>query len=155
MAYSGNTCFYARPGTVMNVAGATAAQVQAGYAGVQFQADCGIGMVEHTTYTAMDEQLISGGAVRVDYEGEDEALTPGTVQTATTCGAIYMLNGAGATVIHIHEDDANGTLLVGPITLEANKERIIVFPTKLTAATGIFVQEVSGGLAGTPGVLIP
>lgn len=101
------------------------------------------------------EALAGQGFVRVDAEGEDEVLTAGTVQTATTCSAIFMFNGAASTVLNIRNLNGTGTLLVGPITIAANLERIIVFPTALAAAGGIFIDVDSGGLAATPGSLIP
>lgn len=101
--------------------------------------------------SAVEEQ----GAVQVDFEGTGEALTPGTVQTATTCSAIYFNNDAGAVVLNIRNEDGTGTLLVGPITVAASSYRIIVFPIPLAAPAGIFIDLDSGTLDAAPGVLIP
>ena len=101
--------------------------------------------------TAMKDQ----GGHAVDFEGTEEALTPGTVQTATTMKAIVLRNSTGATVLNIRDENGTGTLVVGPITIAAGKERVIVFPTALTFATGVFIDVDSGGLHATPGFLIP
>lgn len=101
--------------------------------------------------TAIEAQ----GAVCVDVEGAEEALTAGTVQTATTLSGLSIRNGAGASVINVFDTDADGTLVYGPLTLAAGEERLIVFPTQLTVAGGVFVEVVSGALHATPGFLIP
>lgn len=106
--------------------------------------------------TSLVSALTAQGASRVDYEGTEEALTADTVQTALTCSALSLRNGAGSTVLEVYNEDADGDLLFGPITIAANAERVIVFPTPLAAPDGVFVTEVSGGLDGTtPGFLIP
>ena len=95
---------------------------------------------------------------RVDWEGTEETLTAGTVQSATTLSAIVLRNGAGATVLNIRDEDGTGTLVVGPITIAANAERVIVFPEQIPAtvfATGVFIDVDSGALNATPGFLIP
>ncbi len=102
--------------------------------------------------SAIEEQ--SGQAV--DIEGTEEAITPDTVQTATTLSALVLRNSTGATVLNIRNEDAVGAVIFGPITLAANAERVIVLPTQLTGITvGVFVEEVSGALHATPGFLIP
>ena len=96
--------------------------------------------------------------VLVDVAGSAEALTDGTKQTALTLSAIIMFNGASASVVTIKEEDTNGTIIVGPISLAANEERIIVFPETLVTANGIdaiFLQTPTGALAATQGWLIP
>lgn len=98
------------------------------------------------------------GAGRVDFEGTEEALTAGTVQTATTLSAMAIRNGAAESVINIYNKDTTGTLVFGPLTLAAGKERIIVFPSTIPATVfvdGVYVQVVSGALNATPGFLIP
>lgn len=95
---------------------------------------------------------------RVDWEGTEEALTAGTVQSATTLSALVLRNGAGATVLNIRDEDGAGALVYGPITIAANAERVIVFPEQIPAsvfATGVFIDVDSGGLNATPGFLIP
>lgn len=137
--------------------------VFAGTSGVQVNDSRG----SHVTFASgkaeidpTDTDLVASveaqGAKRVDFEGTSEALTPGTVQTATTLSAIDMLNAAAPTVLNIRALNATGTLLVGPITIAANARRIIVFPTELTATGGVFIDVDSGGLhATTPGFLLP
>jgi len=153
MAYAGNTAYYLSPGVDVNVPGASAAQVAAGYGKLEANDDSGILLVNAVTYTTADDHLASIGAVRVDYEAEDEAITDGTVQTATTLAACYLANAGATTILNIYDTDENGDLLFGPITMEANKERIIVFPTPLEGAGGIFFHTPTGAL--TSGILIP
>lgn len=155
MAYSGNTAYYLKPGVDVNVPGASAAQVAAGYGKLEADDDSGILLVDAVTYTTADDHLASIGAARVDYEGEDEAITDGVVQTATTLSACYLCNGGATTILNIYDTDSSGTLLFGPITLEANKERIIVFPTPLVSTGGIFFHTPTGALAGGNEALIP
>ena len=98
------------------------------------------------------------GGARVDWEGSAEALTDGTKQTALTLSAIMMFNGAATTILNIREEDGSGTILVGPITMAANAERIIVFPEQLVTANGtdaIYIETPTGALAATQGWLIP
>jgi hypothetical protein len=103
-------------------------------------------------------RLTEQGLVLVDKAGTEEDLTPGTVQTATTLSAIFMRNGTGTTVLNIRNDDGSGDLLVGPLTIAANAERVIVFPEALSAPDGVFIDVDSGGLLSTgagEGSLIP
>lgn len=139
--------------------------VFAGTSGVQVNDSRG----SHATFTngiveidPTDTDLVAAveaqGAKRVDYEGTEEVLTPGTVQTATTLRALFLRNGAGSTVLNVRDTDGAGDLLIGPITIAANAERVIVLPTQLTAAGGVFIDVDSGALLGTgagPGSLIP
>lgn len=110
-------------------------------------------------FDANDASLLAAaqaqGAVRVDKEGTSETLTPGTVQTATTCSAIMFFNDAGDVVLNIRALNGTGTLLVGPITVTASKRRWIVFPTALAATGGVFIDLDSGTLDAAPGFLIP
>lgn len=107
------------------------------------------------TDTSLVAAVEGAGGVRVDKEGTEEALTPGTVQTATTLSALVLRNGAGATVLNVRDTNGSGDLLVGPITIAANAERVILFPAALTASGGVFIDVDSGALAATPGFLIP
>ena len=105
--------------------------------------------------TSLVTRLTEQGVVQVDKEGTEEALTAGTVQTATTLSALVFRNGAGETVLNVRDTDASGTLVLGPITIAANAERVIVFPEQITVAGGVFIDVDSGGLNATPGFLIP
>ncbi len=110
------------------------------------------------TNTSLVAAVEDQNAQRVDYEGSEEALTAGTVQTATTLRVLVIRNGASASVINVRDEDGNGALVLGPITLAAGKERVIVFPTQIPAtvfATGVFIDVDSGALNATPGFLIP
>ncbi len=101
---------------------------------------------------------VDQGAARVDWEGTEEALTAGTKQTALTMTALVMRNDTATSVINVREETSGGTILYGPITIAASAERVVVFPEQIVTANGtdaIYVEEVSGGLAGTPGFLIP
>jgi hypothetical protein len=110
-----------------------------------------------------DTNLVSGvnkqGASVVDVEGTEEALTPGTVQTATTLSALVFRNGAGITVLNVRDENGTGALVFGPLSIAASAERAIVFPTQIPAsafATGVFIDVDSGALdVTTPGFLIP
>lgn len=111
------------------------------------------------TDTDLVAAIVDQGAVLVDSggSGTEEAATGGTVQTATTCSAAY-LRANTATVVEFRNEDGNGTLLAGPFTIAAGKERVFVFPTPLAAPDGLFIKEVSGALdsAGTgDGFIIP
>lgn len=104
--------------------------------------------------SAVSEQ---GGHI-VDVEGTEEALTAGTIQTATTLSGLSIRNGAGGSVINVFDLSAAGTLVFGPLTLAAGEERLIVFPNQIPAtvfANGVFIEVVSGALHATPGFLIP
>jgi hypothetical protein len=147
MAYKGPTSWYVKPGVDVNVPGATAAQVAAGYGKLESNDSSGIILVDEVTYSTADDHLPGLGAVRVDYEGEDEAITDGTVQTFTILNAFYVVNDSAETILNIYDTSAAGTLLFGPITLEASKERIIVFPTPLVSVGGIFFSTPTGALA--------
>ncbi len=115
----------------------------------------GIAQIDITDANLLRTVKAAGGAV-VDKAGTEEALTAGTVQTATTMSAVVMRNGAGATVLNFRVLNDSGNILIGPITIGANKERVIVFPTQMGGFTGgVYVEEVSGGLNATPGFLIP
>lgn len=106
-----------------------------------------------------DTNLVSAinkqGGTQVDVEGTEEAITPDVVQTATTLSAIVLRNDTGASVITIFDTDADGDVVYGPISIAANKERVIVFPSQLTVGGGVFVSEISGALNSTPGFVIP
>lgn len=105
--------------------------------------------------TGLVDEIEAQGAVRTDVEGAEEALTAGTVQTATTLRGLSIRNGAGASVINVRVAAVGGAILVGPLDLAAGLERLIIFPTALTATGGVYVQVVSGALHATPGFLIP
>ena len=114
----------------------------------------------YAEFDSADTDLVTAvtaqGAQLLDKEGTEEALTAGVKQTATTLSALVIRNGAGATVLNVRETNGSGTIRVGPITIAANAERVIVFPTQLTAiGTGVFVEVVSGALNATPGFLLP
>lgn len=111
-----------------------------------------------TTDTDLVNALGGQGAHIVDVEGTEEALTAGTIQTATTLSALVFRNGAGASVINVYDLSTAGTLVFGPITIAANAERVIVFPEQIPAtvfANGVFIDVDSGALNATPGFLIP
>lgn len=108
--------------------------------------------------TALGNAVSEHGGHVVDFEGTEEALTAGTVQTATTLSALVIRNSTGATVINVYDENASGTKVFGPLTIAANAERVIVFPNQIPAtvfATGVFIEVVSGALHATPGFLIP
>ncbi len=107
------------------------------------------------TDTDLVTSIQKQGAGRVDKEGTEEALTAGVVQTATTLSAIVFRNGAAQTVLNIRDTNGSGTLVYGPLTIAANAERVIVFPTQVTVSGGVFIDVDSGGLNATPGFLIP
>lgn len=108
------------------------------------------------TDTSLITAIEAAGAVRVDVEGTEEALTPGVVQTATTLSALVLRNGAGSTVLNVRDGSGAGDLLVGPITLAGGAERVIVLPDSIAAASGVFIDVDSGALdVTTPGFLIP
>lgn len=152
MAYSGYTAYYLKPGVDVNVPGATPAQVQASMSCIAAGDLSGMVLVDDTTYPTTATTVLSVGGCRVDYEGEDEAITDGTVQVFTTLQACYLANAANPCVINIYDTSAAGTLLFGPITMEASKERIIVFPTPLVSVGGIFFHTPTGAL--TSGIMI-
>jgi hypothetical protein len=108
--------------------------------------------------TTLGDAVSEQGGHVVDVEGTEEALTAGTIQTATTLSALSIRNSTGATVLNVRDSTVGGTIRFGPITVAANAERVIVFPTQLPAslfATGVYVEELSGALHATPGFLIP
>lgn len=107
------------------------------------------------TDTSLVAALQEQGAAQVDVEGTEEALTAGTVQTATTLSALVFRNGAGTTVLNVRDTNGSGTLVYGPLTIAANAERVIVFPSQITVAGGVFIDVDSGALNATPGFLIP
>lgn len=131
--------------TVNEERGATATAFSATYGNAELDDD------DASLISAIEAQ----GGIKVDFQGTKEALTPGTVQTATTCSAITFLNNAGDVVLNIRDTDGTGTLLIGPITVVASKARVIVFPTPLAAAGGVFIDLDSGTLDTDPGFLIP
>ncbi len=117
----------------------------------------GYAEIDVTDANLLDAVQVQGAAV-VDKAGSAETVTDGTKQTALTLSAIMLFNGGSASVVNIKEEDTDGTVLVGPISLAANAERIIVFPKQLTTANGtdaIFVETPTGALAATAGYLIP
>ena len=117
----------------------------------------GIAEIDATDANLVDAVKQQGG-VQVDFEGEDEAITDGTKQTALTLRGLWLFNGAATTILTIKEEDTNGTIIFGPITIAANKERIIIFPEQLVTANGtdaLFIETPTGALAGTQGYLIP
>lgn len=149
MAFAGNKLFYGE-----NLAGQTvSAPRPADGDPVTFNAS-GYAEIDPAD-TALVAAAQAQGAVLVDNEGTQEAVTADTVQTATTLSALYLDNDAGDCVIRIREDSDSGAILAGPFTIEASKTRILVFPTPLTAGTGIFIEYVSGDLEATEGFLIP
>ena len=143
-----NVLFYNDPDTIVNTPGTAEAGTNVRFNSSGYAEVLG-------TATSLIQAVQEQGAVRVDKEGTEEALTAGTVQTATTCSALSIRNGAASTVLEVRNLNASGALLVGPITIAANAERVIIFPTALVAAGGVFVRAVSGGLNATPGFLIP
>lgn len=101
---------------------------------------------------AINEQ----GGVLIDKEGSEETLTAGTVQTATTLSALVFRNGVATTVLNVRKLDGVGELVLGPISIAANAERVIVLPAQITGITGgVFIDVDSGALHATPGFLIP
>lgn len=143
-----NAVFYGRPGTSISSAGVASAVSATSFG------DSGEATVDDAD-TDLVAAITEQRGVRVDKAGTEEVLTAGTVQTAITLSAIFFRNGAGTTVLNIRDDDGSGALLVGPLTIAANAERVIVFPTALSAPNGVFIDVDSGALAATPGSLIP
>lgn len=108
------------------------------------------------TDTDLLAELTRQNAALVDQEGTEEALTDGTVQTATTLSALVIRNGAATTILNVKTLDTDGALILGPITIAANAERVIVFPEQITGITGgVFIETPTGALNATPGFLIP
>ncbi len=117
----------------------------------------GITQIDASDANLVDAVVRQGGA-RVDWEGSEEALTDGTKQTALTMTVLVIRNGAATTILNVKEEDTNGTVLVGPITIAADAERVIVFPERIVTANGtdaIFLETPTGALHATPGFLIP
>ena len=101
---------------------------------------------------AINEQ----GGADIDKEGSEEVLTAGTVQTATTLSALVFRNGVGTTVLNVRALDGAGAIVLGPLTIAADAERVIVLPAQITGITGgVFIDVDSGALHATPGFLIP
>ena len=142
-----NSIFHGQPGLVVNSTGSGDAQAT-------------VGSDSYAEADPSDANLLDAltgqNVVLVDKEGTEEALTPGTVQTATTLSALVFRNGAGATVLNVRALNGTGTLIFGPLSIAANAERVIVFPTQVTGVTGgVFIDVDSGALNVTPGFLIP
>ena len=144
-----NNLFYSRAKSTVSAAGD-------GFATAEFDAE---GLAE---IDASDANLVAAveqaRGVQVDWEGSSEAITDGTKQTALTLRGLWLFNGASTTILTVKEEDTNGTIIFGPITLAANAERIIIFPERLATANGtdaIFIQTPTGALAATQGFLIP
>ena len=117
----------------------------------------GYAEIDKTDANLIDAVQVQGGVV-VDIEGTEEAVVDGTKATATTMTALVLRNGAALSIVNVKEEDTNGTVLIGPITIAANAERVFVFPTQITTANGtdaIFIETPTGALHATPGFLIP
>jgi hypothetical protein len=152
MAYSGNTLYYVGPGVVASASRPTAAQVQAGQASFD-GSTYGVVEANITSYTTLAAEIGRMGAVRIDYEGEDESVADGVASTATTMSACLINNAGATTVLNVYDTSPAGTHLFGPLTIEANKERILVFPTPLAAAGGFYFDTPTGAI--TNAQLIP
>ena len=147
---SGNTAYYSK-------ARSTVAASGDGLAQAVHAAGKGIAEIDPTDANLVDAVVRQGGA-RVDWEGSAEAITDGTKQTALTLSALILFNDSASTILNIKEEDTDGTVLYGPITIAASAERIIVFPEQLVTANGtdaIFIETPTGALASTSGWLIP
>lgn len=67
-----------------------------------------------------------------------------------------MRNGAAETTINVRDGSAAGTILLPLLTVAASEQAAFVLPEEITAASGVFLEVVTGALDGTtPGWLIP
>ena len=145
-----NSVYYSKNRSVVAASGDGLAQAV-------HTASKGIAQIDASDANLVDAVVRQGGA-RVDWEGTEEALTDGTKQTALTMSAIVIRNGNATTILNIKEEDTDGTVLVGPITIAADAERVILFPEQIVTANGtdaIFIETPTGALHATPGFLIP
>lgn len=153
MAFSGNAVWFGKKGATVSSPRPTAGV--ATDRAVTFDNTYGLAELDPTADANLITAAEEAGAVRVDFEGTLEAVTESVVQTATTCSAIFLDNDATAAVFEIRNEDASGTLLAGPFTVEASKGRIIVFPEPLSAPAGIFISVTSGDFDAVPGYIVP